>query len=79
VRQPPLVAQHRVLVRAEGTQPGVEEVAEPAQRLVPGDREQPRAVVADEGHVAGGRPAVEVGAHLRVDLVLLRPPRRGRR
>jgi hypothetical protein len=36
-------------------------------------------VVPDEGHIAGGLPAVEVGADFLIDLVLLRPPRRGRR
>src|SRR3712207_9398909 len=44
-------------------------------RLPARDGEQARAVVPDEGEVAGGLPASEVRAHLRVDLVLLRPPR----
>jgi hypothetical protein len=52
-----------------------QEVLEPLQRLGSGDREQPRAVVPDEGDVAVGLPPVEVGPHPLVDLVLLGPPR----
>ena len=53
VRQPPVAGQHRVLVRAEGRQPVVEEVRQRAQRLGAGDGEQPRAVDPDERDLAG--------------------------
>ena len=76
VRHPRIGRQHRVLVRAERGQPVLDELLQRRLGLAPGGREPPRTVAADEGHVTVTFPAVEVAAHLVVDVVLARPPGR---
>lgn len=75
VREPRVACEHGVLVRAESRQAVVDEVAQPGGGLGVGDREQPRAVAAGEID-AFVLPAVQVGADLRVDVVLDRQRRR---
>jgi hypothetical protein len=76
VRHPRVVVEHGVLPPAEVRQPGGDEVLQGLQGLGTGGREAPRAVTADEGRLAGPLPAVQVGADLLVDRVLLGPPGR---
>ena len=77
VRHPAVAAQHGVLVRPEGRQP-VRGRSAPsaASGLGPGGGERAGAVGADEPDPVG-RPAIQVGPDLLVDLVLGRPPRLG--
>lgn len=69
--------EHRVLVAAEVAETVRDEAPERGQRLPPGDGEAARAVAADERDLPVTLPAVEVVAHLVVDLVLGRAVRGG--
>ncbi len=60
-------------MRAEGPEPVRHEALEGRQRLAPGHGEDARTVDADGGDDALARPAVQVVAHLGVDVVLARP------
>ena len=77
VRHRPVAAEHGVLERAEVAEPRLDEVGERGLRLGRRGREAARAVVADQPTGPSRLPPVEVGAHLGVDVVLLRPERLG--
>jgi hypothetical protein len=64
-------------VRPERGEPGVDEPPQSPLRLVVRRGEQPRPVHADRGDAALRHQRVEVRPHLRVDVVLARPVRRG--
>ncbi len=65
--------EHRVLVPAEVAEAVGDEAPQRGQGLPPGDGEAARTVPADERDLPVTLPAIEVAAHLVVDLVLARP------